>query len=320
MQEFAADTATGLENGERTMNANEMTFGIEIETHMPAGSVYPGNHGCGRQVDWLPAGWLADADPSIITPSSSRVACEFVSPVLAGADGLRQVVEVIAEIKRRGGQVNASCGLHVHVGFDKRNTPAVGRLISLVSNHEKALYAVTGTRSREQGVGSRYRTCWCKSVKQYGNKSAARHAASRDRYHLLNLATSKPTVEFRVFGASLNADKVCAYVRLCVGLAEKALVSKKSAAWNASNRPTSKSNFGLGEGATAGVVEATRLLFSLGWLTRGGAHGFPVVTADGQTAYQKSFGVIEGEGIPTMIAARKELARLADKYDTAPAV
>jgi len=302
------------------MNAADFTFGVEIETHMPAGSVTPGPHGRGVQVDWLPAGWLADSDPSIIVPHDLRVKCEFVSPVLKGADGLRQVCEVVAEIKRRGGQVNASCGTHVHVGFDMRNTPAIGRLISLVSNHEKALYAVTGTRSREQGAGSRYRTCWCKSVKQYGNKRLARRAASNDRYHLLNLATRKPTVEFRVFGASLNATKICAYVRLCVGLAEKALVSKKSAAWNASTRPASKSNFGLGEGATAGVVEATRLLFSLGWLTRGGAHGFPVVSQDGQVTYQKSFGVIEGEGIPTIQSARKRLVHLATQYDAAPTV
>ena len=287
------------------MNANEMTFGIEIETHMPAGSVYPGSHGCGRQVEWLPAGWLADADPSIITPSSSRVACEFVSPVLTGAEGLRQVVEVVAEIKRRGGQVNASCGLHVHVGFDKRNTPAIGRLISLVSNHEKALYAVTGTRSREQGVGSRYRTCWCKSVKQYGSKGAARSAASRDRYHLLNLSPSKPTVEFRVFGAALNADKVCAYVRLCVGLTEKAAVSKKSAPWNVRRKAGATWNNYCRANAGEGLVEVTRLLYSLGWRTRVGG--------------QQKFGVIEGEGVPTMNAARKELARLADKYDAAPA-
>jgi hypothetical protein len=300
------------------MAASEMTFGLEIETHMPAGSVRPGPHGRGNQVEWLPAGWLADADPSIIPPNGSRVACEFVSPVLTGAEGLRQACEVIAEIKRRGGQVNASCGLHVHVGYDKRNTPAVGRLISLVSNHEAALYAVTGTRSREAGQGSRFGTCWCKSVKQYGNKARARAAASRDRYHLLNLATTKPTVEFRVFGASLNPVKVSAYVRLCVGLCEKSLVSQKSAAWSVRPRPASKSNFGLGEGATPGVVEATRLLFSLGWLSRGGAHGFPVVHADGTTTYQKTFGVVEGDGVPTIEQARAELARLAAKYDATP--
>jgi hypothetical protein len=286
------------------MNANEMTFGVEIETHMPAGSVYPGSHGCGRQVDWLPAGWLADADPSIITPSSTRVACEFVSPVLKGAEGLRQVVEVIAEIKRRGGQVNASCGLHVHVGFDKRNTPAVGRLISLVSNHEKALYAITGTRSREQGVGSRYRTCWCKSVKQYGNKSAATRAASRDRYHLLNLATVKPTVEFRVFGASLNADKVCAYVRVCVALCEKAVVLKKSASWNVRRKANARWNNYCRANAGEGLVEVTRLLYAIGWRTRVGG--------------QQKFGMIEGEGVPPISSARKEMARLADKYDAAP--
>jgi hypothetical protein len=193
-------------------------------------------------------------------------------------------------------------------------------LIALVSNHERGLYAVTGTRSREQGAGSRRGTCWCKSVKQYGSKTAARLAASRDRYHVLNLATVKPTVEFRVFGASLNVEKITAYVRLCVGLCEKSLVSKKCAAWNAPARTASKSNFGLGEGATLGVVETARLLFSLGWATRGGQHEFKVVLDDGTVELRKNFGAIDGDGVPSIETSRKELARLAAKYDSSPAV
>ena len=286
------------------MNANEMTFGVEIETHMPAGSVTPGSHGCGCQVEWLPAGWMADEDPSIITPDSSRVKCEFVSPVLKGADGLRQVCEAVAEIKRRGGQVNASCGTHVHIGYNKRDTPAVGRLISLVANHEKALYAATGTHSREQGSGSRYRTCWCKSVKQYGNKKNAAAVARRDRYHLLNLATVKPTVEFRVFGASLNPVKLAAYVRLCVALCEKSLVSKKSAPWTARKKTDSRWNHYCRVNAGEGLVELTRLLYSLGWRTR--------------VAGQQKFGMVEGDGVPTIDQARKVLARLATQYDANP--
>lgn len=286
------------------MNANEMTFGVEIETHMPAGSVAPGFHGCGRQVEWLPAGWLADEDPSIIVPHSGRVKCEFVSPVLKGADGLRQLCEVVAEIKRRGGQVNASCGTHVHIGYDKRDTPAVGRLISLVANHEKALYAATGTHSREQGSGSRYRTCWCKSMKQYGNKKNAAERASRDRYHLLNLATVKPTVEFRVFGASLNPVKLAAYVRLCVALCEKSLVSKKSAPWTARKKADARWNHYCRANAGEGLVELTRLLYSLGWRTR--------------VAGQQKFGIVEGDGVPTIDQARKVLARLATQYDANP--
>jgi Putative amidoligase enzyme len=286
------------------MNANEMTFGVEIETHMPRGSVNPGSHRCGRQVDWLPAGWLADSDPSIIVPHDGRVKCEFVSPVLKGAEGLRQVCEVVAEIKRRGGQVNASCGTHVHVGYDKGNTPAVGRLISLVANHEKAMYAATGTRNREQGSGSRYRTCWCKSMKQYGNKAAARLAASRDRYHLLNLATVHSTVEFRVFGASLNPVKLAAYVRLCAALCEKSLVTKKAASFNTKAKGTrNRARFTGGEGH----AELVRLFYAIGWRKNG-------------AATKAVHGLIEGEGVPSMDAARKALARLATQYDAAPSV
>jgi hypothetical protein len=280
------------------MNANEMTFGIEIETHMPAGSVAPGSHGEGRQVDWLPAGWLADEDPSIIVPHSGRVKCEFVSPVLKGAEGLRQLCEVVAEIKRRGGQVNASCGTHVHVGYDKANTPAVGRLISLVANHEKALYAATGTHSRERGIGSRFGTNWCKSVKQYGNKKNAAERARRDRYHLLNLSTYKPTVEFRVFGGSLNAVKLAAYVRLCVGLCEKSLVSKTQASWN-------KRGNAAADQTRVGQAELTRLFVRLGWTQKG-------------TGTKPVSGSIEGEGVPSMLAAREMLTSLAAKYDANP--
>jgi hypothetical protein len=290
------------------MNAADFTFGVEIETHMPRGSVYPGPHGCGVQVPWLPAGWLADEDPSIIPPNNTRIKCEFVSPVLRGADGLRQLCEVITKIKEMGGQVNASCGLHVHVGYDQGNTPAVRRLLNLVANHEKALYAVTGTRSRERGEGSRHGTNWCKSVKQYGNAARAERFASSDRYHLLNLATGgKPTVEFRVFGSSLNAAKAAAYVRLCIGLCQKSLVSKQSAPWNATKRaavPGRKVwNYGLGEGAGEGAIEAARLLFSLGWKKRGAA------------ATYKVYGVIEGDGVPSINAARKQIARLSKQYD-----
>lgn len=274
------------------------TFGIEIETHMPRGSVQPGPHGRGVQVPWLPQGWLADEDPSIIPPHCNRVKCEFVSPVLTGADGVRQLCEVVASIKAHGGQVNASCGIHVHVGFDKSNTPAVDKLIRLVANHEKAMYAVTGTLSRERGQGSRTGINWCKSVKQYGTAGRARAFASRDRYHLLNLATTKPTVEFRVFGSSLNPTKIVAWVRLCVGLCEKALASSKSAAWN---QKTSAG--GLNGAKGVGQKEVARLLFGLGW----------TYDAVGTRKFGRvKFGAIGSDQLESDVA---ECLRLAKKYD-----
>jgi hypothetical protein len=290
----AADTAADRKNGETTMHAHEMTFGVEIETTMPIGSVTPGGHGCGRQVPWLPAGWLADRDPSIIYDSATQVQCEFVSPVLKGADGLRQLCEVVRKIKAAGGKVNDSCGIHVHVGFDKNDTKAVDRLLALVANHEKAIYAVTGTKNRERGVGSRRGTCWCKSVRRFGSAAAARSSwdgPAADRYHVLNLTSDKPTVEFRPFAGSLNPVKIAGYVRLCVALAQKAVTSKRacrfasrSACWRA----------GRGEG----YAEVTRLFYDLKWWNTEGI-----------------VGSIEGEGVPSLKASKQVLRKMAKKYD-----
>jgi hypothetical protein len=254
-------------------------------------------------VPWLPAGWLADADPSIVPPNSGRFGVEFVSPILDGADGLRQLHAVVAEIKARGGQVNASCGLHVHIDFDKSNKAAKRKLAQLVANHEKALYAVTGTLSRERGVGGRYGTHWCKSIKQYGSAGRAIRASESDRYHLLNLKTGrKPTVEFRVFGASLNAVKISAWVRLCVGLVEKAVESSAPVPWN---NPAKAG--GLFRTNGAGEKEVARLVFSLGWTYEG----------FGTRKYgRKKFGALGADNLDSDV---REVLRLARKYDAASA-
>lgn len=272
------------------MASNDFTFGVEIESTMPAG-IRIGGHGNGIQVPWLPTGWKADGDPSIIPGGNNRVGCEFVSPVLRGPEGIRQLMEVIAEIKRQGGEVNPSCGLHVHVGFDLANTMAVHRLISLVSNHERGMYAITGTRRREAGQGSRYSTCWCKGLRQYGKVQDAERYAKGDRYHMLNLQTWKPTVEFRVFAGSLNALKVATYVMVCVGLCDRACSTKRSAKWTPKPKNT----------ASQGQWEATRLMETLGWKKNGNA--------------TQPLRVIEGEGMPTVERMVGELNRLAKKYD-----
>lgn len=274
--------------------SEDFTFGIEIETHMPMGSVDVGSHGCGRQVEWLPQGWLADRDPSISAPLG-RIKCEFVSPVLRGAEGLRQALAAIREIKARGGKVNASCGLHVHVGFDKHDTASLGRLINLVASHEAGIYAITGSKSRERGTGSAsiYGTNWCKSIKQYGSiRNFARR--SHDRYHILNVATRKPTVEFRAFGSSLNPVKVAAYVRVCVGLVQKSLDSKRSVSFNA------KSKGPMTRAGAIGQAETLRMMQTLKW-----------------TRSEGMLGNIAADDLPTIAESRKELRRLAKKYDEA---
>ena len=273
------------------MNANELTFGVEIETTIPVGTCTVGGHGCGLQVPWLPEGWLADHDPSIHA-SNGRRACEFVSPVLKGAEGVRQLIAAIKTISEKGGQVNQSCGLHVHVGFDRSDVVTLERLITLVSNHEKGIFATTGTKSRETGR-------WCNGVRHYGNVDMARRCGADSRYHVLNITSNKPTVEFRAFAATLNITKILGYVRLCIALVEKAQATARKTKWVAKSPVATSPIHRSGEGHT----EVTRLFYALGWIK-------------GREKYE--YGNVTLEDAPTTKEIKKQFVRLAKKYDSAP--
>lgn len=243
------------------MNASEMTFGVEIETTAPDSAIQNdglriGAYHAGLQVPYLPAGWRAERDGSIQTAPGYQ-ACEIVSPILRGAEGLAQVAAVLATLEAKGHRVNASCGVHVHVGWN-RTLPAeaLARLVTITAYCERGLYAITGTKNRERG---RY----CGGVRKYGNDKDAKPALDRNRYHALNLTNlangTKDTVEFRVFSGSLNATKIIGWVQVCLGLVERALVGKRLPKWTPA--PAS----GGWKKAGPGQSETERLIGYLAW-------------------------------------------------------
>jgi len=275
------------------MNVETMTFGIEIETTIPSGAlgIAVGPHGCGNSIPGL-TGWKADHDPSIRVADVAHQACEFVSPVFTGTAGLVKLLADVEWIKGIGAKVNDSCGLHIHVGFDKSDTEKLDRLISLVSNFEKAIYAATGTKRREVGR-------WCASLQRYGDRDTAKAHGRNNRYHVLNIATGlKPTVEFRAFGASLKALKIATYVRMCLAVVERACTAKRSAEWIGKVPVETSPVHRNGEGQTA----ITRLCYQIGW-------------TKGRTDY--TYGNLVADGLPSIKDCKKELVRLAKKYDSA---
>jgi hypothetical protein len=182
----ANDTTTGSTK----MNASEIAFGIEFETTLPASDPTPiGPYHGGYQVAWLPTGWKAERDGSIRT-TLGRKACEFVSPKLRGAEGVAEVERAIDAINARGAKVNETCGLHITIEWNG-DAAALARLISLVGNHEKAIFASTGTRRREQ-------TVYTKQIKLYGDKD--RKAALRGR--------PLPLAEPHALGPRTEPDRV----------------------------------------------------------------------------------------------------------------
>jgi len=280
------------------MNANEMTFGIEIETIAPESAAQNdglqiGTYHHGIQVPYLPEGWKAERDGSINTQRSG-LACEIVSPVLRGIEGLAQVAEVLRTLEAKGHRVNISCGVHIHIGW-KHEWPAeaLARLVTIVSYAERGLYAITGTKSRERGI-------YCGGVRKYGNDKDAKPALDRNRYHALNLTNlanrTRETVEFRLFSGSLNPIKVLGWIQVCLGLVERSLNTKRTPKWH----PTPLK--GGWKKAGEGQSEAERLMGYLAW----GA-GYARIH------HGQQYGWIS-ELIP-QDQVKREFRRLAAKYD-----
>jgi len=283
------------------MNANAIFWGLEFECTLPANDTTPiGSYHHGVQVPWLPEGWKAERDSSIQTLAPGRKGCEFVSPKLRGYEGLQQVLAAIDAINARGGRVNFTTGLHVTCTFDG-DAAALARLVSLVGNHEQAIYASTGTRRREQ---NRY----SKTIKNYGNHDSAKARCEADRYHMLNLthlARGKNRIEFRAFAGTLNKIKVAGYLMMCLGLVELALNTKRRSDWEYTKREGTRSCWdrpGAGEGET----ELNRLFYRLGW-TKGWYKG---------ALRDKVYGQLTGENAtPDLKAIKTKLIEMARKYD-----
>lgn len=300
------------------MSATNLTFGVEIEAFVPValvqdGTISIGSHSCGNPVAGLPmnlAGkpWRAAYDSSIAA-EAGYVAVEFVSPVLKGVAGLRNVVLVVEQLNAWGVKVNTSCGFHCHVGFDRSQIGMLEMLVKTVASFEPALYASTGTKRRE-------RSCWCRSIKgvyrslkwddakRTNNLGTLGYGTDRhsQRYHTLNITNlvggSKPTVEFRTFEATLNVVTIITQIRVCLAIVEKSAEAKRAPAWDA-KKPVATSPIARGG---EGLTEVNRLLYALGW-TKG--------------REPRAFGDVAGDGIPTLAESKAELVRLAKGYDAA---
>ena len=284
--------------------AQHFTFGVEIETTVPrANNLEIGSYsGSGIQVPYLPSGWVAKSDGSINAPSGHE-GCEIVSPILKGEDGIQQVIEVCRVLNEKGHKVNASCGVHVHVGF--KVNPVSGKatsakeletLVQIASYLEDGLYASTGTMRRRSGSYSR-------TVKGFGKADRAVANMASDRYRLLNttnlLAGGKGTVEFRCFSGSTNAVKIVSWIQLALGCVEKALVCRRAPSWDG-KKPVGVWQKGEDR---KGQTEMERLLAYLCWVNRGAA-----------PAHQRAYGWISN--VVPQKDVRKMMRKMAKAYDS----
>ena len=181
--------------------------------------------------------WKLVPDSSIVC-NMSMPDCntfELVSPVLQGGDGLGSVARVLREMNsiQPKLKVNKSMGFHVHIDVSHLS---LRQLIKVCQNFIKyeTVFDSFMPLSRRNGSPESERFFRSNRSSVPGNNNKQRHYAlancadiqslagmmnQNGRYHKLNLQNlvsgRQPTIEFRQHSATLNYQKVSAWVRFC---------------------------------------------------------------------------------------------------------
>jgi hypothetical protein len=248
-------------------NAQEKTFGIEIETSIPQSlQIAIGSHGRGLPITSVTTAdgvvhvaptfngecWKADEDPSIRTQNGYKK-CEFVSPILKGDAGIQNILAFLAFIKaiggkrpiRQAGQTQGGIHITLHAGnFIDSNSPA--KIVDFCESVAKLGYRLSPVLFG-QNAERRDLSGWCRVLSsssqnrsiQSSKTDLARYRGSRlpfidiGKYALINFTkiNSNGTFEFRSFSTTLNPAKVLVILTTCLAIAQQAS-KRKTSGWS----------------------------------------------------------------------------------------
>ena len=176
--------------------------------------------------------------------ANSEYRVELVSPILTYQD-IEPLQEVIRELRKTGGLVNSSCGIHIHIDAAPHTPNTLKNLVNLIASKEDLLYKALNidydrikyckklNEELIQTINKKKPTTIDKLAdiwyEGYDGQDRNRHY-HMSRYYGLNLHSTftKGTVEFRLFNSTLHAGRVKAYIQFCLALSYQALTQKKA--------------------------------------------------------------------------------------------
>lgn len=171
---------------------------------------------------------------------------EFISPILTYSD-IETLQELVRKIRKAGGFVNNSCGMHIHIGADGFTAQAAHNLINAVASKQDLIFKALKVE--------RYRERYCKKIsedllkdfneekpktmaqlaKVWYNEPEREAVRIHDHYHTsrytfcnLHALFTKGTVEFRMFNATLHAGEVKTAIQFSLALMHQAKTTKKA--------------------------------------------------------------------------------------------
>jgi hypothetical protein len=157
---------------------------------------------------------------------------------------LEQVRKVAEIIKANGGKVNATAGLHVHLGVGGATGNQIKNLSKMYLKYAMEFDSILPASRR--GVANRFarnnrvamfanmtgeqidaqfrNVTMLRQCSMLMNGSAPLHGYVSQRYYAMNFMSyaSHGTIEFRQHSGSVDAQKICAWIRLLTGFAATA--------------------------------------------------------------------------------------------------
>jgi len=173
---------------------------------------------------------------------------EFVTPILRYED-MNTFQECIRVLRRAGGFVNSSCGMHVHIDGANHNRQSLKNLLSIMYSKEDILFkALQVDESRAERWCQKVREPMLEKARKQLNASETKDLTQLERicyegdmdahsdhynwtrYYACNLHSMfyRGTVEFRCFNSTLHAGRAKSYVNLCLAISAQAINQRSS--------------------------------------------------------------------------------------------
>ena len=182
--------------------------------------------------------------------ASDEYKVELVTPPLNYED-IEELQEIVRTIRKAGGKVNSSCGIHVHVDGANHTMESLKRLVNFFVARQDLIYEALNIGGRADRWCRKMSSGLLKQMKK--NKANSKELMEKiwyskyneggegeiesayidhshynsTRYHGLNLHAffTKGTVEFRLFNSTLHAGRIKTYIQFCLAISAWAIES-----------------------------------------------------------------------------------------------
>jgi hypothetical protein len=228
-----------------------LKFGVEIETVRLAktaiaqvvatvlgGHVLPGETNVRDPQGRI---WKVMHDGSLTSGHNG----ELVTPILT-YDDIEPLQKVLRALHAAGARADRTCGLHVHIGAESFDAPALVRMIKMVHKQERLIEKALGTQPARLGQYCRpideammariesgpVRTIEDVKTAWYGRNGVVPTRMCQSRYRGLNMNSYfyRKTIELRGFEGTTHAGELKGCIQFALALAAKALTSKSASA------------------------------------------------------------------------------------------